>query len=128
MKEGAIGAAGAVATEVVMSKLPLPANLASGPARTAVSALASVGVGMLVSKFGNRQLGKSMAQGGVTVAMHSALRGMVAAPMGLSGYYDGELGYYDEGLGYMSSAPTFNDGMGFVENEFDDIEDFDEVF
>lgn len=121
MKDGAIGAAGAVATEVLLSKIPLPPNLMSGNAKTAVSALASVGVGMLVSKYGNRAMGKKMAQGGVTVALHTIMRSAVAGPAGLPvmnsavagtddfvGYFDEGVGYFDEGVGFVDSAPTFN--------------------
>ncbi len=114
MKDGAIGAAGAVATEVLLSKIPLPANLMTGTAKTAVSALASVGVGMLVSKYGNRAMGKKMAQGGVTVALHTIMRSAVAGPAGLAGtddfagYFDEGVGYFDEGVGYTSPAPTYN--------------------
>lgn len=122
IKEGAIGAAGAVASEVLLSKLPLPANLQTGPAKTAVSALGAVGVGMLVGKFANKKLGKTMAQGGVTVALHSVIRGAVAGPMGLAGYYDDGMGYYgddDFSMGYNSSAPTFEDFDEFDDSDFD---------
>ena len=128
IKDGAIGAAGAVATEVILSKLPLPANFQSGPARTAVSALGAVGVGMLVSKFGDKKMGKTMAQGGVTVAMHSTLRGMVAGPMGLSGA-DDLMGYGDDlmGMGYYSPAPVYGevDDMGAMFSDHEDDIDAD---
>lgn len=132
IKSGAIGAAGAVATEVILSKLPLPAALSSGNGKIAASALVSVGLGMMVAKYGkNKSLGMDMAQGGVTVALHSTLRGMVAGPMGLAGSeelmgYDAGLmgGFYDDfndGMGYTSNSATYEMGAIFDEdeNEFD---------
>lgn len=128
LKDGAVGAAGAVATEIILSKVPLPAALATGNGRVAASALGSIAVGMLVAKFGkNKKLGQTMAQGGVTVALHSLMRGAAGSLPGVSlnGYGDGLLGdglLGDdfEDLGYYSSAPTFDSGVDgyFDENEF----------
>lgn len=113
LKDGAVGAAGAVATEIILSKLPLPAQLASGNGRIAASALGSIGVGMLVAKFGkNKKLGQTMAQGGVTVALHSLMRGAMSNIPGvnLSGYDDGLLGYGDGLLAYSD----YNDDLGWM--------------
>lgn len=121
VKDGAIGAAGAIATEVVLSKLPLPANLMTGPAKTAVSALGAVGIGMLVGKFGSKALGKKMAQGGVTVALHTIMRSAVAGPVGLAGT-DDFMGYYDDGMGYVSPQDVYEDGG--MDATFDMDEDF----
>jgi hypothetical protein len=102
VKEGAIGAAGAIAAEILLSKLPVPANFKTGTMQPVASALAAVGVGMLVSKYGKKPaLGKAMAQGGVTVALHQTMRGFVAGPLGLTK----TVGYYGE---------DFND-MGYTE-------------
>lgn len=119
MKDGAVGAAGAVATEIILSKLPLPTALSSGNGRVAASALGSIGVGMLVARFGrNKKLGKTMAQGGVTVALHSLMRGAASniPGVGLDGYGSGGLLGMDDGLlgadfddlGYYSAAPTYD--------------------
>jgi hypothetical protein len=125
VKEGAIGAAGAIAAEVVLSKLPLGATFKVGtPQHTAASALAAVGVGMIVAKYGKKPaLGKAMAQGGVTVALHQTMRGFVAGPLGLTktvGYYGddfNDMGYTEptevwdsdfdaeEELGYFVNQP-----------------------
>lgn len=117
VKEGAVGAVGAIAAEFLISKLPLPDQFKSSTAQPIVSALASVGVGMLVSKFGKKHaLGKTMAQGGVTVAMHQAMRGLVAAPLNLEG---GGLAYYDDfnEMGYTEASPTFDvdDDLAYFE-------------
>lgn len=108
VKDGAIGAAGAVASEFLLSKLPLPAQFQSGPMQTVASALASVAVGMAVAKFGKKAaLGKAMAQGGVTVALHQTMRGMVAGPLGISS----GVGFYEDfdNMGYMENTEVFED-------------------
>lgn len=121
VKNGAIGAAGAVISEVVLSKLPLPAAMQSGAGLTAAKALVGVGVGMAVSKFlKNRSLGKTMAEGAVTIALHDTIRGAIKGPLGLSGYGDGGLlGMSDAGLlGYYGAAPSFPtpETMGYYDN------------
>lgn len=115
VKNGAIGAGGAIAAEILLSKLPVPAEFKSGNMAIVASALASVGVGVLVAKVTKKpHIGKLMAQGGVTVAMHGAMRSMVKGPMGLSGlngYYEFEpsmAGYYeDNGMGYVEPTPVY---------------------
>ena len=108
VKEGAIGAAGAIAAEIVLSKLPLPANFKTGTMQPVASALAAVGVGMVVAKYGKKPaLGKAMAQGGVTVALHQTMRGFVAGPLGLKtvGYYGDD--YSD--MGYTEPTEVYDD-------------------
>lgn len=124
LKNGAIGAAGAVISEVVLSKLPLPASFSSGTGMAVAKALVGVGVGMAVSKvLKNKSLGKTMAEGAVTIALHDTIRNAVKGPLGLSGYGDGGLLGYDSGLlGYYSAAnsyPTPADmgaGVGYYED------------
>ena len=48
-KTGAIGAAGALAVDVAMQKLPIPANLKTGTLAPIVKGLVGVGIGMLVA-------------------------------------------------------------------------------
>lgn len=113
LKDGAVGAGGAVATEIILSKLPLPAQLATGNGRVAASALGSIALGMAISKFGkNRKLGQTMAQGGVTVALHSLMRGAASniPGVGLDGIDAGLLGNDFDDLGYYSAAPAYSDG------------------
>ena len=126
LKNAAIGAAGALAVDVVMSKLPLPANLSSGMGRTAAQGLVSIGLGMAVAKFGkNKRLGVQLAEGGLTIALHGVMKGALSKSMpslagyddqllgndGLLGYDDGLLGYDDmlsafPESGYIGVAPT----------------------
>jgi hypothetical protein len=102
-KAGAIGAAGALAVDIAMTKLPIPANLKTGAAAPIVKGLVGIGIGMAVAKFGkNKALGKAMAQGAVTVSLYAAGREMLKKPLGLGAYDDlgadfDELGYYEMG-------------------------------
>lgn len=125
LKAAAIGAAGALAVDVVMSKLPLPANLQTGMGRTAAQGLVSIGLGMAVAKFGkNKKLGVQIAEGGLTIALHGVMKGALSKSIpslagnegllgydDLSGYDDGLLGYDDmlsefSDAGYVGVAPT----------------------
>lgn len=122
VKEGAIGATGAIAAEFLLSKLPLPEQFKSGTMQPVAAALASVGVGMLVSKFGKKPaLGKAMAQGGVTVALHQSLRGFVSAPLGLQSSTMAYYGSDFNDMGYVEPTDVFDDDdsdlMGYFEND-----------
>lgn len=120
-KTGAIGAAGALAVDVAMSKLPIPANLKTGTMAPIVKGLVGIGIGMAVAKFGkNRDLGKKLAQGAVTVSLYAAGREMLKAPLGLSDYSD-ELGADFDDLGYytMGEYVDSSDGVGDLLNGYD---------
>lgn len=120
-KEGAIGALGAIAAEVVLSKLPIPASLKSGQMQPIVSALAAVGVGYAIAKFAKKPaLGKTLAQGGVTVALHQSIRPMVSGPLGL---VSGSVGYYGEDfndMGYAEPVEVFDaeEELGYFTTDY----------
>ena len=123
LKEGAIGAGGAVAVEVILSKLPLPAALSEGNGKVAAKVLGGVALGYAVSKFGKKSaLGKTLAQGAVTVALHDTIRNMVGPSMGLSGDtllasdWD-DMGYW--GAGQTYDAPAAMDGYYDMPNSVD---------
>lgn len=98
---GAVGAAGALAVDVAMSKLPLPANLTTGTLAPITKGFVGIGVGMIVSKFlKNKRLGEQLANGAVTVALYNAGKQMIGPSLGLSGYDSGLLGYDSGLLGY----------------------------
>lgn len=124
LKNGAIGATGAVVTEAILSKLPLPASLSTGTGMAVSKALVGVGVGMVVSKvMKNRAMGKAMAEGAVTIALHDTIRNAVKGPLGLSGYDSGLLGYDSGLLGYYSAAPVYDSvpdipNMGYYDDQF----------
>lgn len=122
VKKGAIGAAGALAVDVAMAKLPIPDNLKTGTMAPAVRGLVGVAIGMLVSKFGKaKRLGVQLADGAVTVAMYGTGKNLVGPSLGLtpepvSGELFG-LGYQDwppmsstesMDMGYINVAPTYD--------------------
>lgn len=123
IKNAAIGAGGAVAVDILLAKLPIPANMKTGTMRAATQGMLSVGLGMAVAKFGkNKALGVALAEGGLTVALHGVLKSTVNNAMptlqlagddeSLLGYEDlsGDLlgyeDYSDTGVGWYSAAPV----------------------
>lgn len=107
---GAIGAAGALGVDFLMTKLPLPASLTAGSMAPVAKGLVGIGLGMAVSKFGKkRKLGEQLAGGAVTVALYEFGKTTIGPHIGLSGN-DGLLGYDDGLLGY----DDFNDGVGWI--------------
>jgi len=133
IQNAAVGAAGALAVDVAMAKIPLPPAMVSTPGmRAASQGVVSLLIGMGVSKFGRKsKLGRQLAEGGLTVAMHGVGKSMIGPATGLplAGYNDsGLLGYGDNGLlgyqeldGWNSPAPV-QDGF----DEFDGVDDFED--
>jgi len=131
VKNAAVGAAGALAVDVVMSKLPLPLAMQTGAGRSAAQGLVSLGLGYAVAKFGkNRSLGVQLAEGGLTIALHGVFKGAVqkAMPTLALGEYDddglmgeGLLGNDLLGMGYISPAQVYDnvdDAMGYMDNDY----------
>lgn len=124
---GAIGAAGALAVDVVMTKLPLPANLTTGAMASITKGAVGIGVGMLVAKVGkNKRLGEQLAAGAVTVALYNAGKQMIGPSLGLSGWDDGLLGWDDGLLGYYNAAPT--SGGYYEDDNLSEIYTTDDVY
>ena len=130
-------AGGALALDVAMGYLPIPENIKTGPMRYFVKAGVAVGLGMIAEKVGSKKLGRNIATGALTVAMHGVARETIQKQMpqiqlgemdadidlmGMGAYMDDGMGaYMDDGMGayledgmgaYPSSAPVFDDGMG----------------
>lgn len=110
---GAMVGAGAVASELVMGFLPLPAQLKQGVPRHLTKGAVGVVGGIALAKFANKRLGTAFAVGAVTIAAHDwlkevILRYMPAARFGGYGEYMGEyLGEYepvDPAIGYYNPA------------------------
>lgn len=124
---GAIGAAGALAVDVAMAKLPIPANLTTGNLAPITKGFVGIGLGMLVSKVGkNKKLGEQLAGGAVTVALYNAGRQMIGPSLGLAGYDDGLLGWDDGLLGYYNAAPT--SGGDYADYEMGEVYTTDDMF
>ena len=119
--KSAIGAGGALAVDVLMSKLPIPANLQTGLLAPITRGLVGIGLGMLVAKVAKkRELGEQLADGAVTVALYGAGKTMIGPSIGLSGDLLGNA-YYDVGMenefGYLSPAATYSPAYMNAEEE-----------
>src|SRR5437016_3191573 len=118
----AIGAAGAVAVDIVMGKisknLPLSMQVA-GAGRSAVQGVVSIGLGMFIAKvLKKKTLGVHVATGGLTVALHGVMSDMLAKNVpslagvhdlsgDLLGMGDGNLlGIQNTGMGWFNAAPV----------------------
>jgi hypothetical protein len=141
---GALGASGALLLNLVYGYVNpyLPASLQTGLVQTGVLTVGALGLGVLVGKFINKDLGDSVAFGGLSVVLYNAAS-TVAQGAGLtitnnlSGYADytpRRMGAYMQGvpntqgfrphgaggmgglgrLGYVSPAPVLRRpaGMG----------------
>jgi hypothetical protein len=128
---GALGAGGALLLNLVYGYVNpyLPASLQTGLVQTGVLTVGALGLGMLVGKFVSKDLGESVAFGGLSVVLYNAAA-TVAQGAGLSitnnlsGYADytpRRLGAYMQGrpgtagfrgLGYVSPAPVLRPKLG----------------
>lgn len=122
VQNAAVGAAGALAVDVAMAKLPfIPENLKTGPFSSATKGAVALVIGMAVEKFGkNKRLGVQLAEGGLTVALHDAAKSMVGPTIGL-GQYD----YDMAGLGDYSELLNESGFQGFeTMNGFETVDGF----
>lgn len=105
-QKGAVGALGAFGVDVVMERVPALQGLGGPQMAPLVKGLVGVGIGMAVSRFGrNKRLGVDLAEGAITVQLHSLLKGTVGPAMGLSD--DGLLDYDFDDMGYFSPEPVW---------------------
>lgn len=79
-----IGAGGAIATDVAMAYLPLPAQLQSGWMNILTRAAVAIGVGYAAGAVVNKQIGKEVAAGGLIVVAYGALKQALAPTLGAS--------------------------------------------
>lgn len=115
------GATGALALDITLGYLPLPANLKVGFVGTGVKALLAIGLGVVGQnmKLVKPATAKAFANGALTVVLHDELKKQLAIfmpniPMG-EYLNENDLGYY--GSGYNPSGmylPNLvDDDMGF---------------
>lgn len=81
IKPAVIGAAGALALDVIVAKLPIPAQLKTGPANYAARAVGAIALGMVAEKVGKlkHEHAVSIARGGLTVVLHDAGKALIRA-------------------------------------------------
>lgn len=126
----AAGAAGAVALDVLLGVLPLPASLKTGPMAPVVKIAGALGLGAAAGMVVNKRMANQIAACAVTVAMYQVAKTMLAKVTGgrvpgLSAYVapDGRI-YPDQAyvnvpaIGeyvgeYMSGDEGVGDDMGY---------------
>ncbi len=123
----AVGGAGALALDVAVAALPLPATMKTGPMAPLVKAAGAVGLGMLAGQFLGRRTGEQIAAGALTVTIYNVARTTLARISGgkipgLSEYVgDGEdMAAYigDDGqemIGYTDSGVQVGEYVGGYE-------------
>ncbi|PCI44004.1 MAG: hypothetical protein COB41_05565 [Proteobacteria bacterium] len=109
---GGVGAAGALAVDVAMAKLPIPENLKTGSMAPVARGLVGIGLGMLVSKFGKKSLGQQVAQGAMTVALYSAGKNALGPSLGLSAYDYDDMDGYGDLMGFDDDLDLGDDLLG----------------
>lgn len=129
----AMSAAGALAVDVAWGFMPLPEGIKTGPMRYLAKGAGAIALGMAVGMI-NKKFGHSVALGGLTVTVHSAMRDALArfAPTVALGAYADEMaaigwdgdessfagfGYQEPGMGYQEPA------LGFQETGMDGLTD-----
>ena len=117
VKSGATGALGAIAVDVAMAKLPLPAMLTNGNMRLVTKVGMAIAVAAIAKKLGHGDLGNKMAAGAVTITAYEAMRGILGNTLGINGYTDiNGVGFYSpaEINGYDEDSSPFGnaDSMG----------------
>lgn len=121
----AVGGAGALALDVAVAALPLPAAMKTGPMAPLVKVAGAVGLGMLAGQFLGRKTGEQVAAGALTVTMYNFAKvtlnrlsgGKIPGLAMYPGDYMGEYVSDAEQIGYDNSAqqwgdPTAPEGVG----------------
>ena len=124
------GASGALALDVTLGYLPIPANLKAGIVGTGVKALLAIGIGVLGQnlKVVKASTAAKLSNGALTVVLHDELKKQVQnfLPNVAMGEYldygNNELGYYGSGynpgpvyLPELSAEGVMTDESGFGE-------------
>lgn len=127
LKQAGLGAVGAVAVDIVYSKLPIPAQFKDGNTGALVKAGVTVALGIAAGKVLNKATAHNATVGALTVQLASILKNF-AAGAGLAGYTDiNGVEYYspatvagadDLGL-YLSANET---GVGEYVSGYDTVE------
>lgn len=113
IKPAAIGAAGALALDVIVSKLPIPASLKTGPANYAARAVGAIALGMIAEKAGlKHDTAVSLSRGGLTVVLHDAGKAVMRAQ-----FPKLALAAYEEELSDIAGMMDGLDALGLNEPE-----------
>lgn len=125
--DGLQGAMGALALDITLGYLPLPANLKAGLVGTGVKALLAIGIGVVGSnlKVIKASTAKVWSNGALTVVLHDELKKQVQQflpVIQMGEYLDNNMGYYGSGynpgpvyLPELTSENLMTDESGFGE-------------
>lgn len=120
IKPAAIGAAGALALDVIVAKLPIPASLKTGPASYAARAVGAIALGMIAEKVGKlkHEHAVSLARGGLTVVLHDAGKALMRAQFPALA-----LAAYEEELTDIAGMMDGLDALGINDSEYSPVSD-----
>lgn len=109
------GAVGALALDIALAYIPLPANLQTGIVGKAVKGLGAIALGVVANRLGVKaENANRMAEGALTVQIHGIGKELLtqfAPGIAMSAYVGDEaLGYY--GSGWNPNVPDDPDYMG----------------
>lgn len=130
----AAGGAGALALDVLLGVLPLPAALKSGMMRPVVRIGGSLGLGALAGMLGGRKLGEQVAAGALTVVMYDTMRALMPrilpnVPLAAN---DLELAYYQAGQEVGAADPealeALEDEVGLYDLESGGVGEYVEEY
>lgn len=124
----AIGAGGALATDLAMGYLPLPVTLKTGMMRPVVKGGVAVGLGLLAGMLTkNKQLGAKVMAGALTVVAYSEVKtflqtSMPALPLSGVGEYP-MIEYAGSGMGAVDEfgMPTDTSMAGLVDDDLGEV-------
>ena len=101
VKTAATGAAGALALDIALAYIPLPAAVQSGIIGKITKGLGAIALGVVAHKVGVKAADANrMAEGALTVQLHGIgkeLVGQFAPGVAMSAYLDDGLGFYGSG-------------------------------
>lgn len=108
-----MGAGGAIVNDALMTYIPLPAIVKTGPLAILAKAFGAFGVGYLAAFAVGKTRGARMTEGALTVLAYQVVKPMVATVVPLAGSDIEGLGYYSPGMilqDSLSPLPDLNQG------------------
>lgn len=121
-----IGGFGAVATDIVTRRLPLPATMKTGWGASVTKAGVAIGLGYITERFlKQKKLGRNLVEGSLAVNGYMIAKNLMnrfAPGLGEGGdllAYDDGMGAYVNGM-YDPMTESFDEGMGaYVGDSYD---------
>lgn len=114
----AIGATGALALDVILAYLPLPAMLKGGALRPVVRLGGALALGFLASKVASKNIADQVTAGAVTVVLYDLLKGSIQKMVPTLQLGDDSLEYINPGMiagdGQYPSMSGFAPMNGFA--------------